>query len=146
MKKNTRTTSWTNEDLKKLIQIKNHKIIFDGFEYVWQSKLLNEWEVHYINNFETKNKAFEFLKYNISEWDNELNNRIKTQRKLKYKDLENELNIQEKIKRIADSNIKTFEKIKQIKSITFEITNNELCILLNLNRNQVYKHLKNIEK
>ena len=30
-----RKTQWTTEELESLIQINNHRIMFDGYEYFW---------------------------------------------------------------------------------------------------------------
>ena len=64
----TRKSKWTLEELESLTKIKNHKIMFDGCEYYWKRKLNEKWERHFILNFKTKEKAFSYLKYNISKW------------------------------------------------------------------------------
>ena len=55
-------TSWSTEHLQSLTQIKNHKILFDGYEYYWVRKLEDKWERHFILNFANKKKAFHYLK------------------------------------------------------------------------------------
>ena len=58
-------TSWSTEDLKTLTQVDNHKIMFDGYEYYWIRKLKDDWERHFIHNFEDSKKAFHYLKFTI---------------------------------------------------------------------------------
>ena len=68
----TRKSKWTLEELESLTKIKNHRIMFDGYEYYWVRKLNEKWERHFILNFKTKEKAFSYLKYNIGKWSKEL--------------------------------------------------------------------------
>tara|TARA_B100001059_G_scaffold90966_1_gene89754 strand:+ start:485 stop:649 length:165 start_codon:yes stop_codon:yes gene_type:complete len=35
----TRKSKWTLEELESLTKIKNHRIMFDGYEYYWKRKL-----------------------------------------------------------------------------------------------------------
>jgi hypothetical protein len=70
-------TNWSNEDLKSLTKVKNHKFIFNGYEYTWYRKLKDDWEIHFIRNFTDRKKAFSYLKFNISNWRKEFNNRLK---------------------------------------------------------------------
>ena len=69
-------TSWSTEDLKSLTNVENHTFMFDGYEYTWYRKLKDEWELHFILNFKDRKKAFNYLKYNISRWNKELNKRL----------------------------------------------------------------------
>ena len=68
-------TSWSYDKLKQLTLPKNHRAIFDGFEYVWQSKVDGVWSRHYIINFESLRKYESYLLFNISRWSTELRNR-----------------------------------------------------------------------
>ena len=70
-------TSWSYDKLKQLTLPKNHRAIFDGFEYVWQSKIDGVWNRHYILNFNTLKKYESYLLYNIARWSTELKNRDK---------------------------------------------------------------------
>ena len=100
----TRKSKWTLEELESLTKIKNHRIMFDGYEYYWVRKLNEKWERHFIINFKTKEKAFSYLKYNISKWRKEL---LKLKNKLEnnasYKDLERILDVQVKTYKIVNS-------------------------------------------
>ena len=39
-----RKTQWTTEELESLIQINNHSIMFDGYEYLWVRMFEDKWE------------------------------------------------------------------------------------------------------
>ena len=114
-------TSWSTEHLQSLTQIKNHKILFDGYEYYWVRKLEDKWERHFILNFTNKKKAFHYLKYNIRKWQEELKVRLKiTNKALCYKDLERMLDIQEKTivvyskGTLTDKNVKINKFLKEL--------------------------------
>ena len=64
-------SSWSTEHLKQLKEITNHKVIYDGYEFIWMSKLDNEWSRHYVANFDNYNKPMSWIYFNISIWDNE---------------------------------------------------------------------------
>ena len=51
-------TSWSTEHLQMLTQVDNHKIMYDGYEYYWLRKLEDDWERHFILNFEDSKKAY----------------------------------------------------------------------------------------
>jgi hypothetical protein len=135
--------SWSNEDLKKLTIVKNHKIVFDGYEYTWYRKLKDDWEIHFIRNFKDRKKAFAYLKYNISKWNKELNNRIDSEdRTGAYKYIERLLDVQEKTYSIVHSNLPTIEKINHIRLINKDISVDELSTLLKVNWSIIYRHIR----
>ena len=137
---------WSIEDLKILTQIKNHKIMFDGYEYYWISKLKDEWEKHFILNFKDKEKAISYLKYSLAKWDKDLYNKtIKEERTSSYREIIRMLNIQEKIFKITKSSLPTIEKINHIRLVNKGITVNELSNLLNLKSSIVYRHIRKLE-
>ena len=140
-------TSWSTEHLQSLTQIKNHKILFDGYEYYWVRKLEDKWERHFILNFANKKKAFHYLKYNIRKWQEELNVRLKiTNKALCYKDLEMMLDIQEKTIKTANSTLPTIEKINHIKLIKEDISIEELESLLDIKRSIIYRHIRALKR
>ena len=49
-------TNWSTEDLLHLKELTNHKVVYDGYEFVWMHRLYGEWNRHYVNNFEDYNK------------------------------------------------------------------------------------------
>ena len=136
-------TSWSTEDLQTLTQVDNHKIMYDGYEYYWIRKLKDDWERHFILNFEDSKKAFYYLKYNIGMWQQELNKRLEiTVRAESYKELERMLDIQEKTTKTANSVLPTIEKINHIKFINEGVSAEELSGLLNVKKSIIYRHIR----
>ena len=142
----TRKSKWTLDELESLTKIKNHRIMFDGYEYYWVRKLNEKWERHFILNFKTKEKAFSYLKYNISKWRKEL---LKLKNKLEnnasYKDLERILDVQVKTHKIVNSGMPTIERINHIRLVNEDITVSELSNLLDVKSSIIYRHLRTLK-
>ena len=142
----TRKSKWTLEELESLTKIKNHRIMFDGYEYYWVRKLNEKWERHFIINFKTKEKAFSYLKYNIGKWRKEL---LKLKNKLEnnasYKDLERILDVQVKTYKIVNSGMPTIERINHIRLVNEDITVSELSNLLDVKSSIIYRHLRTLK-
>ena len=142
----TRKSKWTLEELESLTKIKNHIIMFDGYEYYWVRKLNEEWERHFILNFKTKEKAFSYLKYNIGKWRKEL---LKLKNKLEnnasYKDLERILDVQVKTYKIVNSGMPTIERINHISLVNEDITVSELSKLLDVKSSIIYRHFRTLK-
>ena len=142
----TRKSKWTLEELESLTKIKNHKIMFDGYEYYWVRKLNEKWERHFIINFKTKEKAFSYLKYNIGKWRKEL---LKLKNKLEnnasYKDLERILDVQVKTYKIVNSGMPTIERINHIRLVNEDITVSELSNLLDVKSSIIYRHFRTLK-
>ena len=139
-------TSWSNEDLKSLTNVENHTFMFDGYEYTWYRKLKDEWELHFILNFKDRNKAFNYLKYNISRWNKELNKRLdREDRAGAYKHIERMLDVQEKTYSMAHSNLPTIEKINHIRLINKDVSVDELSSILKLNKSIIYRHIRTLK-
>ena len=142
----TRKSKWTLEELESLTKIKNHRIMFDGYEYYWVRKLNEKWERHFILNFKTKEKAFSYLKYNIGKWRKEL---LKLKNELEnnasYKDLERILDVQVKIYKIVNSGMPTIERINHIRLVNEDITALELSNLLDVKSSIIYRHLRTLK-
>jgi translation initiation factor IF-1 len=142
----TRKSKWTLEELESLTKIKNHRIMFDGYEYYWVRKLNEKWERHFILNFKTKEKAFSYLKYNISKWRKEL---LKLKNELEnnasYKDLERILDVQVKTYKIVNSGMPTIERINHIRLVNEDITVSELSNLLDVKSSIIYRHFRTLK-
>ena len=142
----TRKSKWTLEELESLTKIKNHRIMFDGYEYYWVRKLNEKWERHFILNFKTKEKAFSYLKYNIGKWRKEL---LKLKNKLEnnasYKDLERILDVQVKTHKIVNSGMPTIERINHIRLVNEDITVSELSNLLDVKSSIIYRHFRTLK-
>ena len=142
----TRKSKWTLEELESLTKIKNHRIMFDGYEYYWVRKLNEKWERHFIINFKTKEKAFSYLKYNIGKWRKEL---LKLKNELEnnasYKDLERILDVQVKTHKIVNSGMATIERINHIRLVNEGITVSELSNLLDVKSSIIYRHFRTLK-
>jgi len=142
----TRKSKWTLEELESLTKIKNHRIMFDGYEYYWVRKLNEKWERHFIINFKTKEKAFSYLKYNIGKWRKEL---LKLKNELEnnasYKDLERILDVQVKTYKIVNSGMPTIERINHIRLVNEDITVSELSNLLDVKSSIIYRHFRTLK-
>ena len=126
-------SNWTTEELESLIQINNHRIMYDGYEYFWVRMLENKWERHFILNFSDKRKAFSYLKYNIGKWNKELLDRKKiTDRITSYKELETILHTQEQTHKILNSEMPTIEKINHLRLVNNEVSATELSNMLDV--------------
>tara|TARA_R110000765_G_scaffold400985_1_gene496256 strand:- start:205 stop:591 length:387 start_codon:yes stop_codon:yes gene_type:complete len=69
-------TSWSNEELRKLTNLANHKISADiAGEYVWSHNLSGKWEIHSIQVFTEMNKAYSWLYFWLDNWGKELRER-----------------------------------------------------------------------
>lgn len=142
----TRKSKWTLEELESLTKIKNHRIMFDGYEYYWVRKLNEKRERHFILNFKTKEKAFSYLKYNIGKWRKEL---LKLKNELEnnasYKDLERILDVQVKTYKIVNSGMPTIERINHIRLVNEDITVSELSNLLDVKSSIIYRHFRTLK-
>lgn len=138
-------TSWTNEQLEKLSDPNNHKIIYDGFEFWWYHKINdNNWDLHYIEGFEDYKKPYSFLKTWIYKWTKELSERKLEAAKLSLRGLNKHLKDMQKVVEISKSDgIKTKEKIRLINEIIPGMSITDLAKALNISRQVIHRHLKN---
>ena len=140
-------SNWRTEELESLVQINNHRIMYDGYEYKWVRKLKDKWERHFILNFSNKRKAFSYLKYNIGKWNKELLDRKKiTDRITSYKELEDILHTQEQTHKILNSEMPTIEKINHLRLVNNEVSATELSNMLDVSSSMIYRHIRNLEE
>lgn len=132
-------TSWSTEHLKQLKDITNHKVIYDGYEFVWMSKLDNKWNRHYVANFTNYNKPMSWIHVNVYKWNKEYKNRHSKYLEDMRKSLEIDIRIKE-ISRIA--NIKTKQKIKEILNLKPDITNKDISDILGVTIRTIERHRK----
>lgn len=130
---------WSTEHLKELKELTNHKVIWDGYEYVWMSKRDNKWQRHYVRNFDNYNTPMSWIFFNLSKWNNEYNERSKQYLKKMQLDLETEVKITE-ISR--EASIKTKEKIHQILKLKPNISNKEISDILGVTIRTIERHRK----
>ncbi len=122
-------TNWTTEQLKNLKEVTNHKVIYDGYEFVWMSKPDDIWSRHYISNFEDYNKPMSWIHHHTYNWDKEYK-----QRQEKYlADMRKSLDIDIKIREISrDTDIIVKQKVNQILELKPDMYNQELADVLGI--------------
>ena len=139
--------SWTDEELKSLTDVYNHKIMFDGYEYIWMVKLNGDWSKHSFQNFETYRKAVHYLRFHLHLWDKELHKRKhKKKRKDLFSEMKKHVKSQEKIYKIAKSRMPTIEKINFIRLENPNISKHQICELLDIKASIYYRHLRTLKQ
>jgi len=130
-------TNWTTEQLKNIKEVTNHKVIYDGYEFVWMSKPEEVWTRHYIRNFEDYNKPMSWIHHHTYNWSKEYK-----QRQEKYlSDMRRSLDIDVKIREISrEAKVKTKEKVREIVNLKPNITSKEIAEILDITPRAVNKH------
>jgi hypothetical protein len=120
-------TNWTTEQLKNLKEVTNHKIIYDGYEFVWMSKPDEVWTKHYINTFEDYNKPMYWIHHHTYNWNKEYK-----QRQEKYlSDMRKGLDIDVRIVEISrDTDTMVKEKVNQILELKPYMYNQDVADIL----------------
>ena len=139
-------TSWSNEQLDKLIDPTNHKITYDGYEYRWYHKINgNKWESHFIKGYKDYNTLYSFLYFWIPLWSKELNERKKEVYRIGIKEVKKELQITKTYVGISErDDLTTKEKIEMMNNLN-EITNcDEVATILKVSSTLVRNHLRNL--
>jgi len=120
-------TNWSTEDLRNLKEMTNHKVVYDGYEFVWLSKRQGKWNRHYTNNFEDYNKPMSWIHHHVYNWGKEYR-----QRHAKYlDDMRIQLDIDIKITEISrEANTRTKIKINQILKLKPILNNQQIADIL----------------
>jgi len=120
-------TNWSTEDLRNLKEMTNHKVVYDGYEFVWLSKRQGKWNRHYTNNFEDYNKPMSWIHHHVYNWSKEYR-----QRHAKYlDDMRIQLDIDIKITEISrEANTRTKIKINQILKLKPILNNQQIADIL----------------
>jgi hypothetical protein len=145
LKENLMTiTSWSDEQLEKLCDPKNHRIRYDGFEYWWEHKLVsNNWDIHYLEGFEDYKAPYHWLQFWLHKWANELSERKVKTSKTYLKEMKKYLKATEKAIEIANSpGIKTKTKIEMIQELLPNESITAIADMLKISKQAIHKHLK----
>ena len=132
-------TSWDDESLKQLCDKNNHRINYDGYQYIWQHKLNGKWEIHSIFKYDDYNKPYADLMFWLHCWNKDLIERT-------IKDYKRSIRKQAKtmkfIHEIAtDHVLKTKNKALKIHELAPELTQQEIADMLNVNRVSINRYL-----
>lgn len=130
---------WSLEELRDLKEITNHRIDYDGYEFVWMHYLNNKWSRHYVRNFSDYNKPMSWIYFNLNVWNKEYNERSN-----KYlKDMKRNLDIEVKITEISrEANIRTKNKINEILKLKPSMSNKDIAEVLGVTIRTVERHKK----
>lgn len=134
--RNTFKTSWSDEQLFKLSNRENHKIVkLRSGDYVWRHNINGSWENHCTDTFDEYSKPAHFLQYNLVKWMEELSARqVETARKYRTAN--------RRLSQIKDSITRTTaEKIKEISMLGLNLTQQELADELGVHLNTVKRAL-----
>jgi hypothetical protein len=145
LKENLMTiTSWSDEQLEKLCDPKNHRIRYDGFEYWWEHKLVsNNWDLHYIEGFENYKVPYHWLKVWLHKWAEELADRKIKHSRTYLREMKQYLQATEQAIEIANSpGIKTKTKIEMIQELLPNETVTGMAAMLKVSKQAIHKHLK----
>ena len=140
-------TNWATEELKNLKDITNHKVIFDGFEFVWMSKPNTTWERHCVQNFKGYNKPMSWIFHHTYQWSREHKKRQGKYLANMRKSLEVDLQINQISK---DTDILVKEKVNQILKLKPYMYNKEVADILGITVRTVqrckdqYKYNRNV--
>ena len=120
-------TSWSIEQLCNLKEIINHKVVYDGYEFVWMSKPDGEWVRHFVSNFEDYNKPMSWIHHHTYNWGVEYRARHS-----KYlEDMRKSLDVDVRIKEISrEAKFKTKEKVNEIIRLKPNMSNKDIAGLL----------------
>ena len=133
--------AYCESDLEDLIRIKNHKIIYDGYEYWWQSYKSGSWSLHCVKPFPDYKSALAYIRYWLHQYlqmliDEEArNNRITC-----------EVIDQVRIYDIVNSNKSTFNKVCEIYAIKPFLTQEEAGKMLGMSKMTISRTLKQLKK
>ena len=137
-------TSWSDEQLEKLCNPRNHRIRYDGFEYWWEHKLIsNNWDVHYLEGFKDYRVPSHWLKVWLYNWLKELTERRIKSSKIYLKEMQQYLKATEEAINIANKpGMKTKTKIKTIQELLPNETVTAMADMLKISTQALHKHLR----
>ena len=130
-------TSWSDTDLEKLTNRENHRIIFNGIEYVWEHHLKNKRELHSIFLYKDYKILYSNLQFWLHNWKKELD-----KRREKDCDLLENLKQTDKAVKIANGSYTTKKKVQLICELMPNESVQYIADILQITRQAVYKHLR----
>ena len=129
--------NFTNEQLIELTNPLNHKIVkLKSGDYRWLFNEDGNWVDRYVTTFDNYNKPASFLHYCLAAWNKELTER----RDKEFKRLRKAYRKLQHIKK--DNDKKNADKVRQVKSLNLNLTNEDIANELGLTRRTVQRALK----
>ena len=141
-------TSWSDDDLEKLSRKKNHRVRYNGHNYIWEHRLKgNKWEKHSIDCYAEYRKPLHEIHYWTYNYGKELSERQSKQDSLHYRELKRYLSITARMVRIRENpKLKTRDKIRMVMKTMPKKTAVGIAELLNISRQMVHKHQVEISR
>ena len=128
-------TSWSDDQLERLVNIDNHKMVKDSAgETRWMHSLVpTKWEIHSIKVFEEEKLAYSWLYFWITKWDDELRLRKSTRA----------IQVRKRLKRIKRSvRMLVSDKILELSELLPSYTHTDIANELGVSRATVTRALK----
>tara|TARA_R110000765_G_scaffold354273_1_gene444353 strand:- start:362 stop:763 length:402 start_codon:yes stop_codon:yes gene_type:complete len=128
-------TSWNDEQLERLVNIDNHKMVKDSAgETRWMHSLLNGvWDIHSIKVFEEEKLAYSWLYFWITKWDEELRLRKSTRA----------IQVRKRLKRIKRSvRMLVSDKVIELSELLPSYTHTDIANELSISTKSVQRALK----
>ena len=132
--------NFTDKELEYLSNEVNHKIRFDGYEFMWFANKGNGFELHSIMKKDTAKKISAIINFWIPKYKKELSLRVYNAER---RDMIQEVMLEVEIFEILKSSVKTSKKIEKILNLNPNITASEV-ISYGLPSKSVYRYFSNL--
>lgn len=128
-------TNWSDEQLERLVNIDNHKMVKDvAGETRWMHSLIQgKWSIHSVKVFEDEKMAYSWLYFWIPKWDSELRLRKSTRA----------IKVRKRLKRIKRSvRMIISDKIIEMSILLPNYTHTDIANELGVSRSTVTRALR----
>ena len=125
---------------------RNHKITYDGYDYVWNEFIDGKWERQSIIEYDTFGKAVSHVRFWLAKYNKELTRRNLAKANAEhFNKMRREAEVLKSLHEISrEYNCKTKEKIKQMIELKPDITNEEIVSMLDTSIRTVERHRKTL--
>ena len=132
--------------LRKRCVEENHRVTYDGYDYVWDVCIDGKWERQSIIQYDTFSKAVSHVRFWLAKYNKELTKRNLAKANAQhFNKMRKEAEVLKSLHEISrEYNYKTKEKIKQMIELKPDITNEEISDLLDIDKAAISRHRKNI--
>lgn len=138
------------EELLILVDQKNHRIVFDGFEHIWESKLSGTWKPKYIKPFDEMKKAESFMLYGIATWKKDLKRILDLESKEleeNYKKiLRKKKSDLKRVVKISNSSMKGYKKVELVLQTVDALDNKTIAKTLGISIRSFYNYIDLLKK
>ena len=132
--------AYSLKELNYLKENENHKIVYDGYDYIWYSNIGNGFQLHSIKLFKDYKETVSYIHYWVYRYNKEYNKKDNYMDKM-LNDLMKEVQIKDICK---NKDLKTKDKIKSILDINPKIKNLELSKLLDVSKMAITLQIKKL--